>query len=223
MEIPTCKELQTKPQEYLTQSVFGDFSDLTIVCGKDAYPVHKVLVCALSPVLMRAMKFPGKEAEETRLICTTLNQPSSNCSSSICREDIEICNHHHCGNSCDYDCFNFTGKVCFPVEGEAEDLLTHTKIYGTADEYDIVGLKKLSIEKFRRACLHFWDSPEFVGIIDYVFAMTPEHDKGLRDIVCNTISQHMSLLDKLWIRALMTECNELVFGVLLLEKARRRF
>jgi hypothetical protein len=41
-----------------------------------------------------------------------------------------------------------------------------------------------------------------------------EEDKGLRDIVCKTISDHMSLLEKPEIEALMTEFNGLAFGLL---------
>ena len=54
----------------------------------------------------------------------------------------------------------------------------------------------------------------------FVYESTLGVDKGLRNIVAQTISGNMSLLKKPEIEALMTEFNGLVFGVLK-EKASR--
>ncbi|KAI8938333.1 hypothetical protein NX059_005984 [Plenodomus lindquistii] len=262
MAAAASKELLAKLKDFRTS---GDFTDLTIVCGKDVYHVHKVVVCALSPVFLKAMKFPGKEAEENKIdlsqsdpaivkllvqfiyeaeyapkLSTTPVAPGAiidgdrtvvqnvphRCTTGSCYADqdarrLQVCQHHICGKQCNYNCMSFRCDVCLWIDGDASQLLVHAKMYQMADIYDILGLKKLCINKFQRACLFHWDSLDFVRATKHVFESTPEHDQGLRNIVCNTISQHIGLLDKPGIELLMTECNALVFGVLLLEKARR--
>jgi hypothetical protein len=91
-------------------------------------------------------------------------------------------------------------------------------MYEIGDRYYVSGLKKLSKEKFQQACCRHWDDTKFAEAANHVFSTTPENDKGLREVVCKTISQHMVLLKKPEIEALMTEFNGLVFG-LLKEKA----
>jgi hypothetical protein len=87
-------------------------------------------------------------------------------------------------------------------------------MYEIADKYDVVGLKDLVIEKFHRACQHFWDSDMFSVAAHHIFSTTPEHDIGLRDIVSATISAHMGLIKKLEVKALLTEFNGLALGIL---------
>lgn len=129
--------------------------------------------------------------------------------------DRNICPHHTCGQHCDYDCHAFACKICTPlIEGSASQLLTHAQLYELADKYSVVGLKALCQEKFKRACLHFWNDENFSVAANYVFSTTPDHEKGLRDIVSTTISKHMILLKKPEIEALMTEFNGLAFGLL---------
>ena len=88
-------------------------------------------------------------------------------------------------------------------------------MYEIADKYDVVGLKGLVAEKFSRACQHFWNDAVFAAAAHHVFTTTPDHDKGLRDIVSKTISQHMpELVKKPEVEALLTEFNGLAFGLL---------
>jgi hypothetical protein len=135
-----------------------------------------------------------------------------------------ICPHHICGQQCDYDCYAFTCKICAPsMEGSASQLLTHAQLYELADKYSVVGLKALCQEKFKHACLHFWNDENFSVAANYVFSTTPDHDKGLRDIVSTTISDHMVLLKKPEIEALMTEFNGLAFGLLKAKAAESKW
>ncbi|KAH6840411.1 hypothetical protein B0T12DRAFT_459647 [Alternaria alternata] len=100
------------------------------------------------------------------------------------------------------------------LNGNADQLLLHAKMYEIADKYDVVGLKDLVIEKFHRACQHFWDSDMFPVAAHHVFSTTPDHDKGLRDIVSATISAHMGLIKKPEVKVLLTEFNGLALGIL---------
>ncbi|KAK7186690.1 BTB/POZ domain-containing protein [Paraphaeosphaeria sporulosa] len=128
-----------------------------------------------------------------------------------------VCEHHQCGGECDYHCIDFCCAECNPPPslGEgANQLSTHASMYAIGDQYGVIGLKQLSQEKFRCACLHFWNQSEFVVAAHLVFSTTLDEDKGLRDIVSETISGHMELVNKPEIEVLMTEFSSLAFGLL---------
>ena len=65
------------------------------------------------------------------------------------------------------------------------------------------------------ACLKFWDEPEFAQAAYHAYTTTPDHDKGLRNIVSSTLSNHMSLLLEEEVVGLMVELNGLAFDILL--------
>lgn len=88
-------------------------------------------------------------------------------------------------------------------------------MYEIADKHDVVGLKELVLEKFKRACVSFWDDDTFSVATHYAFSTTMDSDKGLRDIVSITITEHMELIQKAEIQALMTEFNGLALGIML--------
>ncbi|KAF1346304.1 hypothetical protein EJ07DRAFT_145047 [Lizonia empirigonia] len=95
-----------------------------------------------------------------------------------------------------------------------------TRLYEIADKYDVVGLKALSREKYHLACTKFWDHPEFTQAAYHAYTTTPDDDRGLRNIICTTISNHMSLLLKSEVESLMIEFNGLSFD-LLMAKAKQ--
>jgi hypothetical protein len=87
-------------------------------------------------------------------------------------------------------------------------------MYETADKYLVVGLKDLAREKFDRACAKYWDDELFAPAAHHVFSTTPEYDKGLRDVVSRIFSEHMILLNKPSVEALLEEYNGLAIQVL---------
>lgn len=97
--------------------------------------------------------------------------------------------------------------------------MLHAQMYEVGDKYDVTGLKELAREKFLRACVEYWDDDRFAAAANYAFTTTPEDDRGLRDVVSNIISQHMDLLEKSAVEALLTEFNGLALGLL---KARAK-
>lgn len=99
--------------------------------------------------------------------------------------------------------------------GDPTELLIHAKMYEIADKYDVYGLKSLVIEKFRRACQAFWNTTSFTAAAHHAYTTTPEHDKGLRDIVSKTIAKHMvELVRNPEIEALLTELNRIAYSLL---------
>jgi hypothetical protein len=101
-----------------------------------------------------------------------------------------------------------------PASSDASQLLLHAKMYEIGDKYDVIGLKQLAREKFLRAAAKYWNHEQFAPAAHYAFSTTPEEDKGLRDVVNNTISIHMELLNKPAVEALLTEFNGLAVGLL---------
>jgi hypothetical protein len=88
-------------------------------------------------------------------------------------------------------------------------------MYEMADKYDVAGLKALSREKFRWACMKFWDDPEFAEAAVHACITTPDDDKGLRNIICKVLSDHMTLLLKPEIEELLIQFNGLAFDLLM--------
>jgi hypothetical protein len=135
-----------------------------------------------------------------------------------------FCIHHTCGISCAFTCKDYVCDICSPppiiIPGPSSQLLVHAKMYEIGDKYHVSGLKELSKFKFELACAKFWDDDAFAAAAGHAFSTTPEEDKGLRTIVCRTISEHMGLLKKREVGMLMEEVNGLAFG-LLMEKAEK--
>lgn len=149
------------------------------------------------------------------------NQENCNYNASYYPHYNQICPHHRCGHQCNYNCAGFSCDICLgTLQGDAEQLLVHAKMYEMADKYDVAGLKNLCIEKYRRACFKFWDHAKFAESAYHVYCTTPSRDKGLRNVVCKTLSDHMNLLEKPEIEDLMTQFNGLAFG-LLFDKAKQ--
>lgn len=131
-----------------------------------------------------------------------------------------LCMHHICGTKCSNNCSEFVCTHCTrpakpEIEGTADELLLHAKMYKIADKYNVIGLKELVQDKFKRACAAFWGQDTFAVAGHHVFTTTMPTDKGLRDIVSDTISKHMELIQKPEVQALLNEHNGLALGILL--------
>jgi hypothetical protein len=87
-------------------------------------------------------------------------------------------------------------------------------MYEIGDKYDVLGLKQLALAKFSLACEKYWQSQKFAPAAHYAFSTTPESDKGLRDIVTETIAEHIEMLSSPAVEALLNEFNGLALGVL---------
>ncbi|KAF2004173.1 hypothetical protein P154DRAFT_552284 [Amniculicola lignicola CBS 123094] len=176
------------------------------------------------PVTPASVSTPGRKGSKNKKVSWLLAPPTMEFPHTclgIC--NVAVCSHHQCIYS-DWRepcCSNFICYICKPptslaptFDEDASQLLINAKLYEIADKYQVTGLKDLVKTKFTLACQHFWNTPSFPVAAHHVFTSTPDEDKGLRDIICNTISTHMQLLNKPEIEAVMTECNGLAFGLL---------
>jgi hypothetical protein len=128
---------------------------------------------------------------------------------------IWICPHHICNKKrekVDFICKECCADVPPPL-GNAEHLLLHTKMYEIGDKFGTESLKAIALEKFRQACGVFWDSDEFARAAHYAFSTTPDNDMGLREIVAETISQHLEIFHKPAVEALVQEFHDLAVAV----------
>ncbi|KAF2014531.1 hypothetical protein BU24DRAFT_482031 [Aaosphaeria arxii CBS 175.79] len=129
----------------------------------------------------------------------------------------QVCAHHSCGSDCNYDCRNFQCQKCLTTEdvaGDSTQLLTHSKMYEIGDYFAVDGLKKLAAKKFKVACQKYWNDATFPIAAHHAFSTTIESDKGLRSTVCKTIAEHMELLAKDEMDALMNDFTSLTYGLL---------
>jgi hypothetical protein len=146
-----------------------------------------------------------------------------------------LCPHHKCGSSvvpersCNDDCKGFVCSICIP---DAPQLLLHAKLYEIGktvvilskfltnaevilgDKYNVIGLKDLAREKFAGACKMFWNHDQFAIAAQHAYSTTPDHDNGLRHIVCDTIAEHPALVDKAGVDDMLTDTPGLAKGVL---------
>jgi hypothetical protein len=97
-------------------------------------------------------------------------------------------------------------------------LIVNAQVYALADKYQIKGLKKLSKAKFKAGAKVHWSEGIFLEAIREAYKSTPEHDRGLRDIVAKVACEHIWVL---WYRAeFMSVMKELQgFTLDLLERA----
>jgi hypothetical protein len=137
--------------------------------------------------------------------------------------EYQVCQHHSCTmDTCGEKCFKFVCKECCPgyfgirpaPEGNTTQLLLHSKMYEMGEKYDVTGLKGLAREKFMRSCIEHWDSEHFAPAAHHACSTTVEEDIGLREVVITVISEHMSLMNKPEVVALLHEFNGLAVGVL---------
>lgn len=87
-------------------------------------------------------------------------------------------------------------------------------MYALAEYYGIPGLKASALAKFRNSATGQWAAAPFAEAAHVVFITTVEEDKGLRDIVVATISEHMVLVKKPEFEALLIQHNGLAYGML---------
>lgn len=135
-----------------------------------------------------------------------------------CPKRYRVCPHHECnGNTCGKNCRKFVCPLCtgpqLPTGGPAQ-LLLHSRLYSISDKYDITSLKTLSQEKFALACGAYWADDALISAAEHVLTSTLDQDQGLRKILGDVLADHLELIKKRGIEALMRKYADFTFGVL---------
>jgi len=87
-------------------------------------------------------------------------------------------------------------------------------MYAVADFYSVSGLKELANKKFRDTVQEHWDSNVFIKAVEVVYTTTPPKDRGLRQVVSYVLRNHIELLDKPEIDAIIKEVPDLSYDIL---------
>ncbi|KAH8725154.1 hypothetical protein GQ44DRAFT_707845 [Phaeosphaeriaceae sp. PMI808] len=68
---------------------------------------------------------------------------------------------------------------------------THARMYGLADQYEILNLGILALGKYKERCLLSWSLKEFSDSIKDIYDTTPESMQGLRQTVCSITRERL--------------------------------
>ena len=101
-----------------------------------------------------------------------------------------------------------------PSDSQLSGLTTHAQMYSLADRYGIGGLKSLAQQKFKPAARRYWASQDFAPAVHIVYTSTPDEDRGLRDIVTETIDEHRNLIKKPEMEMMVKDLPLLAFDLL---------
>ncbi|KAL8409347.1 hypothetical protein RB594_007690 [Gaeumannomyces avenae] len=185
----TSPSLEMDPTDHLMKALgrlYGgrDWSDLTISCGGKNYLVHKSIVCPRSDFFAKACRGPFKEAQEGKI-----NLP----------EDDPVTVHsmvfylYHLKYDVSQSWKETSGEE---VPKDGSELVEHAKVYALAEKYGIPCLKELARKNFKTAADEHWDSDKFFDAAHEAYTNTLETDRGLRDVVVDTLYKYKDLLKK---------------------------
>ncbi|KAK3304904.1 uncharacterized protein B0T15DRAFT_486366 [Chaetomium strumarium] len=92
---------------------------------------------------------------------------------------------------------------------DAGALATHTRIYALAEKYLIRGLKTVAVRKFKAE-------------VTIAYTSAIEDDRGLRDVVVETLYNHPHWLDKEEVRDVMKELGPLMYDFIIYVRQKGR-
>jgi hypothetical protein len=137
------------------------YSDLTITCQGQAFKVHHIFICPQSKALAACVESGFKESITGEI--------------KLDHDDPEAV----------HKMISFFYTQTYTLDDTAsEPLLSHTRIYITADKYDVPLLKRLAGENYYKVTLEKFDENLFLFIdsLKMIYDETPESDKSLRDV-----------------------------------------
>ncbi|RMZ03068.1 hypothetical protein D0862_05802 [Hortaea werneckii] len=202
----------------------GEYSDLTIKCGDHTFQVHKNIVCARSEYFAAACTTGTIELESNADPDAAEDDPSLDDPDAV-KLMIDYLYLH------DYElittCFSGISEVsetgAFGEPDGDYGAIMDAKVYALGCKYQIPSLQSTSLTKFEEAAALAWDSEEFAHAVHLVHTITPDSDKGLRDVTVWVIHEHDDeLYNKPAMEAVIKNSNGLAFD-LLKEQTNRHF
>ncbi|KAK5707674.1 hypothetical protein LTR97_000212 [Elasticomyces elasticus] len=149
-------------------------SDLIIRCADDRWDVHKVIVCAQSPVLAKACEGSFKEAEEGLI---TLHEEDPSVVEAMLQFIYTL---------------NFDDS-CFDI-AETSGIVFTVNVHIAADKYDIPTLRKLTVSKFRDQAATGWKTAGFAEAAALVFNAGIAVEESLRERVVSIATKNAKQL-----------------------------
>ena len=102
-------------------------------------------------------------------------------------------------------------------------LVTHAKVYALAEKYMIRGLKAVALRQFKAAAAVSEDIDDFFGAALVVYESTIENDRGLRDVVVETLCKHSKWLDEEKVRDVVKGLGALTYDMVIYMRQKRMF
>ena len=164
----------------------GNGSDLTITCGERTFHVHSPIMCSRSDYFAihrdASTRFPASDPHHVRL---------SHEDPALVERMITFIYTSDYANPTGEDILG----VLYDVDALA--LPVHAAMYGLGDFYGIRALKWVAAGKFEELIRSWYMLVDgslqssrmlaFVRAVRIVYATTPEHDRGLRDVVVDRL------------------------------------
>nr|KMM68934.1 hypothetical protein CPAG_05257 [Coccidioides posadasii RMSCC 3488] len=174
-------------------------SDLKITCHPHTFHVHRSIVCPRSEYFASALSGEFKEAvsgeieldDDPRLVNGMLEYLYT---LDYCVEDKQISNADSAATATSGEVEN--GLSSPLSSGSYDHLSFHILMYSLAERLFIHGLKRLSKQNVERELSQRVDGDTFFAAILEIYKTTPEHDRGLRDLIVNMTIKHLALLRK---------------------------
>ncbi|KAK4544718.1 hypothetical protein LTR36_003967 [Oleoguttula mirabilis] len=197
----------------------SNFSDLTIICGKYTFKVHKVIVCVQSEYFnVACRKGTFKEGESGIIQLKAVDSEGGEDDGSC--DDPEIIQlmvaffyyQGYTGEPMEFKGLERTAVKDAP--SPEINLVLHAKVFATAIKYQVPALAAAASEKFERAAERHYNHADFAEAIRIVYGSTPDDVTELRDIVVDTLLQQKGLLQKPEIKSSIESINGLACKLL---------
>jgi hypothetical protein len=194
--------------------ISGEYSDLVISCRGKEYHVHRAVVCTQSDFFSAACRGAFKEAQEGKIDLPD-DDPRL--------VDIMVHYLYHF----DYDVQSHGLETDRHRTNDSEPgggaLLTHAKVYSLAEKYLIHGLKAVALRQFKAATDRSPDVNDFLPAMEEVYTSTMEDDRGLRDVVVETLYVHSEWLDEEDVRDVVQGLGALTYDMVIYLRKERIF
>ncbi|AEO55663.1 hypothetical protein MYCTH_2050467, partial [Thermothelomyces thermophilus ATCC 42464] len=199
----------------------GEYSDLVISCRGKEYHVHKAIVCTQSEFFSTACRTSFKASEKGKIDLPDDDPQLVHIMIYYLYHfdyDIQLAHEqsHSEGSGPDVDRRDMnkpTGSV----------LATHARVYSLAEKYLIRGLKTVAVRQFKLAATSFPDIDDFLEATLEVYSSTVDDDRGLRDVVVETLYTNSNWLDRENVRDVIKELGALTYDLVIYMRRRRAF
>jgi hypothetical protein len=111
-----------------------------------------------------------------------------------------------------------TNKAVAAPATANDNVVMHAKVFAVAVKYQIKALQSIAAAKFTDAAGTSWYHTAFAEAARIAYITTPDVVRDLRDVVCNTIHIHVTLLNKQSIENVLKDIPDLHFEVLRLAR-----